>query len=90
MLTAENKNKLDDLLAIHEMSSNLLNQIVSDAAMLATVTLMVQDGKDEMALYMLHNIKPHAMELAEKSKEEEEDEPGIDLDLSDLLRFLRS
>lgn len=87
MLTAENKNKLDDLLAMHEMSSNLLNQIVSDAAMLATVTQMVQDGKDEMALYVLHNIKPHALELAENG-EEEESEPNFSLD--DLLRFLRS
>lgn len=87
MLTAENKNKLDDLLAMHEMTSNLLNQIVSDAAMLATVARMVRDGKDEMALYVLHNIKPHALELAEKP-EEEESEPNFSLD--DLLRFLRS
>ena len=40
-----------------------------------------------MALYMLHNIKPHVLKLAEEP-EEEEDEPS--LDLGDLLRFLRS
>lgn len=85
MLTAENKKELDALLASHEMASCLLNPTVSDAAMLATVAQMVRDGKDEMALYVLHNIKPHALELAE---EPEEDEPS--LDLGDLLRFLRS
>lgn len=79
MLTAENKNKLDGLLASHEMTSHPLSPIVSDAAMLATVV--------QMALYVLHNIKPHALKLAEEP-EEEKDEPS--LDLGDLLRFLRS
>lgn len=37
MLTAENKNELDALLASHEMTSHLLSPTVSDAAMLATV-----------------------------------------------------
>lgn len=82
MLTAENKNELDDLLTSH-----LLSPTVSDAAMLATVVQMARDGKDEMALYVLHNIKPHALKLAEEP-EEEEDEPEIDI--GDLLRFLRS
>lgn len=86
MLTVENKNELDALLASHEMTSLLLDHTVSDAAMLATVAQMVRDGKDEMALYVLHNIKPHALELAEEP--EKEDEPS--LDLGDLLRFLRS
>mgnify|MGYP007065771323 CR=1 FL=1 len=89
MLTAENKNKLDGLLAFHEMTSHLLNPTVSDVAMLATVVQMARDGKDEMALYVLHNIKPYGLELAEKV-EEKEDEPEIDLDLGDLLRFLLS
>lgn len=88
MLTAENKNKLDGLLASHEMTSHLLNSTVSDAAMLATVVQMARDGKDEMALYVLHNIKPYGLELAEEPEEEEEDEPS--LDLGDLLRFLLS
>lgn len=87
MLTAENKNELDGLLASHEMTSHLLSPTVSDAAMLATVVQMARDGKDEMALYVLHNIKPHALKLVEEP-EEEEDEPGIGL--GDLLRFLRS
>lgn len=87
MLTVENKNELDALLTSHEMTSCLLSPTVSDAAMLATVAQMVRDGKDEMALYVLHNIKLHALELAEEP-EKEEDEPS--LDLGDLLRFLRS
>lgn len=40
MLTVENKNNLDDLLAMHEMTSHLLAPTVSDAAMLATVAKM--------------------------------------------------
>lgn len=48
MLTAENKNELDALLASHEMTSLLLDYTVSDAAMLATVAQMVRDGKDEI------------------------------------------
>lgn len=87
MLTAENKNELDGLLKTHELTQKLLDANTADAAMLATVVRMARDGKDEMALYVLHNIKPHALKLAEEP-EEEEDEPGIDL--GDLLRFLRS
>lgn len=85
MLTAENKNKLDALLASHEMTSCLLSPTVSDAAALATITQMVRDGEDEMALYVLHNIKPHALELAEDG--EEKGKPEIDIDelLSDLF-----
>lgn len=89
MLTAENKNELDGLLASHEMTSHLLSPTVSGAAMLATVVQMARDGKDEMVLYVLHNIKPYGLELVEKV-EEKEDEPEIDLDLGDLLRFLLS
>lgn len=44
MLTAENKNELDALLASHEMTSCLLSPAVSDAAMLATVAQMARDG----------------------------------------------
>lgn len=83
MLTAENKNELDNLMAMYETTSRLLGPNISDAAMLATVVQMARDGKDEMALYVLHNIKPHAEKL-----KEEKDEPEIDL--GDLLRFLRS
>ena len=42
MLTAENKNELDGLLASHEMTSHLLSPTVSDAAMLATVVQMAR------------------------------------------------
>ena len=87
MLTAKNKNELDGLLVSHEMVSHLLSPTVSDAAMLATVVQMARDSEDEMALYVLHNIKPHALKLAEEP-EEEDDEPN--LDLGDLLRFPRS
>ena len=45
------------------------------------------DGR-MMTLYVLHNIKPHALELAEEPEKEEDDEPSLGLD--DLLRFLRS
>lgn len=88
MLTAENKNELDGLLASHEMTSHLLSPTVSDAAMLATVVQIARDGKDDMALYMLHNLKPFALKAAEEPEKEEEDEPS--LDLGDRLRFLRS
>lgn len=84
MLTAENKNELDALLASHKMTSCLVSPTVSDAALLATIIQMVQDGKDEMALYTLRNIKPHALELAEEPKKEEEDE----LDIGDLLKAI--
>lgn len=78
MMTAENKNELDSLLALYERTSCLLDPITSDASMLATVTHMVQDGKDEMALYVLHNIKPYGLEPVENG--EEKDELGIDID----------
>lgn len=87
MLTAKNKNELDGLLASHEMISHLAGPTISDAAMLSTVVQMVRDGEDEMALYVLHNIKPYALEQAEEPKEED-DKPN--LDFGDLLSFLRS
>lgn len=86
MLTAENKNELDALLASHEMTSCLLSPTISDAAMLATLVQMTRDGKDEMVMYMLHNLKPYAIEVVEGG--EEENEPEIDI--GDLLNFLRS
>lgn len=85
MLTAENKNELDGLLASHERTSHLPSPIVSDAAMLATVVQMARDGKDEMALYVLHNIKPYAIEIAEDGKEKSEPEIDIDALLSALF-----
>lgn len=85
MMTVESKDSLDALLASHKVASGLLDPTTCDAAMLATIVQMVRDGKDEMALYVLHNIKPHALKLAEKP-EEEEDEPKIDI--GDLLSAL--
>lgn len=87
MMNEKNKMDCDNLLKTHELTQKLLDANTADAAMLATLVQMVRDGKDEMALYVLHNIKPHALELAEEPEEEEEDEPS--LDLGDLLRFLR-
>lgn len=86
-----NKNELDALLASHEMTSHLLSPTVSDAAMLATIVQMVQDGKDEMALYVLHNIKPHALKLAEEPEEEEDEKPtfGVE-DIDELLDIIGS
>ena len=83
MLTDEKKRECDTLMAMHETASRLLDPNISDAAMLATVVQMARDGKDEMALYVLHNIKPHAEKLKEEKDESE-------IDLGDLLCFLRS
>lgn len=88
MLTTEDKKDLDTLLRTHEMTQVIIDPETADSAMLATVVQMARDGKDDMALYMLHNLKPHALKLAEEPEKEEEDEPS--LDLGDLLRFLRS
>lgn len=82
MLTAKNKNELNALLASHKMMSYLAPPSIADAAMLATVAKMVREGKDEMALYVLHNVEPHAL------TEKPEEEPG--LDVNDLLSFLQS
>ena len=76
MMTEKNKMECDDLLKTHEMTQKLLGSN-ADAAMLATLVQMARDGKDEMALYVLHNIKPYAIEIAEGG--EEEDEPEIDI-----------
>lgn len=84
MMTEKNKMDCDNLLKTHEMTQRVLDPNTADAAMLATVAQMVQDGKDEMALYVLHNIKPYALKLAEEPEKEEE--PSIDI--GDLLHFL--
>lgn len=86
MMTEKNKMECDDLLKTHEMTQKLLDANTADAAMLATLVQMTRDGKDEMVMYMLHNLKPYAIEVAEGG--EEENEPEIDI--GDLLSFLRS
>lgn len=85
MMTAENKNEMNALLASYKMTSRVLSPSVSDAAMLATVAKMAQDGKDEMALYVLRNIKPYALAQAEDDEEKEKPEIDIDRLLSALL-----
>lgn len=85
MLTVENKNELNVLLDSHEMTSHLLSPSISDAAMLATVAKMAQDGKDEMALYVLHNIKPYALAQAEDDEKEEKSEININGRLNGLF-----
>lgn len=56
------------------MTQKLLGSNV-DAAMLATLVQMTRNGEDEMAMYMLHNLKPYAIEIAEGG----EDKPEIDI-----------
>lgn len=85
MMTAENKNEMNTLLASYKMTSRLLDPSVSDAAMLATVAKMAQDGKDEMALYVLHNIKPFCLAPAEDGEKKKKPEIDIDRLLSALL-----
>lgn len=86
MMNEKNKNELDGLLKTHELTQKLLDANTADAAMLATLVQMTRDGKDEMVMYMLHNLKPYAIEVAEGG--EEENEPEIDI--GDLLNFLWS
>lgn len=67
-MTEKNKMECDDLLKIHEMTQKLLDANTADAAMLATLVQMARGGKDEMAMYMPHNLKPYAIEIAEGGK----------------------
>lgn len=76
MMTEKNKMECDGLLKTHEMIQKLLGSN-ADAAMLATLVQMARDGENEMVMYMLHNLKPYAIEIAEGG--EEEDEPEIDI-----------
>lgn len=77
MMNEKNKMDCDNLLKTHELTQKLLDANTADAAMLATLVQMTRDGKDEMVMYMLHNLKPYAIEIAEGGKEE--DEPEIDI-----------
>lgn len=77
MTNEKNKMDCDNLLKTHELTQKLLDANTADAAMLATLVQMTRDGKDEMVMYMLHNLKPYAIEIAEGGKEE--DEPEIDI-----------
>lgn len=86
MMTEKNKMECDDLLKTHEMTQKLLDANIADTAMLATLVQMARGGKDEMAMYMLHNLKPYyAIEIAEGGKEKSEPEIDIDALLSALF-----
>lgn len=85
MMTEKNKMECDDLLKTHEMTQKLLNANTVDAAMLATLVQMARGGENEMAMYMLHNLKPYAIEIADGGKKKEKLEIDIDRLLSVLL-----
>lgn len=85
MMTEKNKMECDDLLKTYEMTQKLLNANTADAAMLATLVQMARVGKDEMAMYMLHNLKPYAIKIAEGGKEKDEPKINIDALLSTLF-----
>lgn len=85
MMTEKNKMECDDLLKTYEMAQKLLDADIVDAAMLTTLVKMARRGKDEMAMYMLHNLKPYAIEIAEGGKEKNEPEINIDALLSALF-----
>lgn len=85
MMTEKNKMECDDLLKTHEMMQKLLDANAVDAAMLATLVRMARGGEDEMAMYMLHNLKPYVIEIAEGGKEKSEPEIDIDALLSALF-----
>lgn len=85
MMTEKNKMECDDLLKAHEMTQKLLDANAADAAMLATLVQMARGEKDEMAMYMLHNLKPYAIEIAESDKKKSEPEINIDALLSALF-----
>lgn len=80
-MNAQNKKELDLLIKTHEMTQEIIGAETTDAAMLATVVQMARDGNDEMALYMLHHLKPMALEIEEAKKSEPAEEPDDILDL---------
>ena len=85
MMTEKNKMECDDLLKTHEMTQKLLDANTADAAMLATLVQMARGGENEMAMYMLHNLKPYAIEIADGGNKKEKPEIDIDRLLSALL-----
>lgn len=82
-MNAQTKKELDLLIKTHEMTQEVIGAETTDAAMLATVVQMAKNGDDEMALYMLHHLKPMALEIEEAKKSEPADEQ--DEDILDLL-----
>ena len=82
MMTEKNKMECDDLLKTHEMTQKLLDANTADAAMLATLVQMARGGKDEMAMYMLHNLKSYVIDIAECGEDKSE------IDITGLLSAL--
>lgn len=86
MMNEKNKMECNELLKVHELTQKLLGANVADASMLATLVAMARDGKDDVAMYMLHNLKPYALEI--ENDGEEEDKREIDTDVNELLNAL--
>lgn len=86
MMNEKNKMECNGLLKVHELTQKLLGANVADASMLATLVEMARDGKDDMAMYMLHNLKPYALKI--ENGGEEEDKQEIDTDVNELLNTL--
>ena len=82
MMNEKNKMDCDNLLKTHKMTQKFVDPDAADAAMLATVVNMARRGDDDMALYMLHNLKPWALDGADPEPE------GPDID--DLLKAIFS
>lgn len=82
MMNEKNKMECNDLLKIHEMTQKCLD---ASAAMLATLVQMTRDGKDEMVMYMLHKLNPHAIEIAESDEEKDKSEINIGVLLNALF-----
>lgn len=85
MMNEKNKMECNELLKIHEMTQKCLDASAADAAMLATLVQMAHEGKDEMAMYMLHKLKPHAIEIAESDEEKDKSEINIGVLLNALF-----
>lgn len=85
MMNEKNKMECNELLKVHELTQKLFGANVADASMLATLVEMTRDGKDDMVMYMLHNLKPHALEIAESDKEKDKSEINIGVLLNALF-----
>lgn len=85
MMNEKNKMECNDLLKIHEMTQKCLDASAADAAMLATLVQMTRDGKDEMVMYMLHKLNPHAIEIAESDEGKDKSEINIGVLLNALF-----
>lgn len=82
MMNEKNKMDCDNLLKTHKMTQKFVAPDAADATMLATVVNMARRGDDDMALYMLHNLKSWALDGAGPEPEES--------DIDDLLKAILS